>query len=117
MGSFLQGISLLLNAIILGLLAGLFEETARYILFKFILPKARTWREGILVGLGHGGAEAVKSYLVSKGVEARRLAAVGKGEANPVVQCDDKDRQALIACLEPNRRVEVEEITVTRPAR
>lgn len=62
-------------------------------------------------------AEAVKSYLVGKGVEARRLVAVGKGESNPVVQCNDKDRQALIDCLEPNRRVEVEEITVTRQVR
>lgn len=62
-------------------------------------------------------AEAVKSYLVGKGVEARRLVAVGKGEAEPVVQCDDKDRQALIACLEPNRRVEVEEITIARQVR
>jgi uncharacterized membrane protein YhfC len=59
MGSFLQSVSLLINAIILGLLAGIFEETARYILFKFILKKARSWKEGILVGLGHGGIEAV----------------------------------------------------------
>lgn len=57
-------------------------------------------------------AEAVKAYLVGKGIEARRLAAVGKGEADPVVQCGDKDQAALIKCLEPNRRVEVEQITV-----
>lgn len=31
MGSFLKGVSLLVNAMILGLLAGLFEETARYV--------------------------------------------------------------------------------------
>jgi uncharacterized membrane protein YhfC len=59
MGPFLQGISLLVNAIVLGLLAGIFEETARYILFKFILKRARSWKEGILVGLGHGGIEAL----------------------------------------------------------
>ena len=46
-------------AIILGLLAGIFEETARYILFKFILKKSNTWNEGVLVGIGHGGTEAV----------------------------------------------------------
>jgi uncharacterized membrane protein YhfC len=55
----LKNNSLLINAIILGLLAGIFEETARYILFKFILKNLRSWKEGILVGLGHGGTEAL----------------------------------------------------------
>ena len=59
MGSFLQSVSLLVNAALLGLLAGLFEESARYILFKFILKDARSWKEGVLVGLGHGGTEAL----------------------------------------------------------
>lgn len=59
-------------------------------------------------------ANTVKDYLVSKGVAANRLTAVGKGIANPVVECKDKNRAALIKCLEPNRRVEVEQITVER---
>jgi uncharacterized membrane protein YhfC len=58
-GSFLQSVPLIVNAIILGLLAGIFEETARYILFKLILKNTRSWKEGILVGLGHGGTEAI----------------------------------------------------------
>ena len=59
MNSFLQTLPLLANAIILGLLAGIFEETARYILFKFILKNTRSWQEGSVVGLGHGGIEAI----------------------------------------------------------
>jgi uncharacterized membrane protein YhfC len=46
------------NAIVLGLLAGIFEETARWILFKFSLKNTKTWAEGVLVGAGHGGVEA-----------------------------------------------------------
>jgi len=62
-------------------------------------------------------ANAVKDYLVSHGVSANRLSAVGRGESNPVVDCKDvKQRAALIKCLAPNRRVEVEPVTVTKPA-
>ncbi len=53
-------------------------------------------------------AEAVKNYLVSKGVPANRVYTEGKGKSQPVKQCTDKNRKALIACLQPNRRVEVE---------
>ena len=59
-------------------------------------------------------AETVKGYLTGKGINAARITAEGKGEANPVVQCKKTKRAALIACLEPNRRVEVEQITVER---
>ncbi|MBI5353250.1 MAG: YhfC family intramembrane metalloprotease [Chloroflexi bacterium] len=46
-------------AMVLGLLAGIFEETARYILFKFIRKDSKTWNEGVFIGLGHGGTEAI----------------------------------------------------------
>jgi OOP family OmpA-OmpF porin len=62
-------------------------------------------------------AEAVKGYLVTHGIAASRLETIGRGEANPVVECHDKDREALIRCLEPNRRVEVERITIERRVR
>ncbi|HVN14239.1 MAG TPA: YhfC family glutamic-type intramembrane protease [Anaerolineales bacterium] len=47
------------NAVLLGLLAGIFEETARFILFKFFLKQTHTWNEGLFIGLGHGGTEAI----------------------------------------------------------
>ena len=59
-------------------------------------------------------AEAVRDYLIGKGVDGSRLKAYGKGEANPVVNCTEKNRAALIKCLEPNRRVEVEQITIEK---
>jgi OmpA-OmpF porin, OOP family len=63
-------------------------------------------------------ANSVKAYLESKGVSGARLTAVGKGEADPVVECkDEKKRPALIKCLEPNRRVEIEPVTFTKQVR
>lgn len=57
-------------------------------------------------------AEAVKSYLVKqKGIDADRVFVDGKGEANPVTgdTCKgNKKTKALVACLAPDRRVEVE---------
>ncbi|MFN7571995.1 MAG: OmpA family protein [Betaproteobacteria bacterium] len=67
------------------------------------------------MGLSQRRAEAVKAYLVSKGVEPNRVYTEGKGPANPLVNCPDpsakgeiKNREQLIACLQPNRRTEVE---------
>lgn len=48
-----------LLAIGLGLSAGLFEETARYLVYKFWIKEARTWRQGVMFGAGHGGTEAI----------------------------------------------------------
>ena len=58
-------------------------------------------------------AAAVKTYLVSKGIDANRVYTEGKGESQPVTgtQCDNvRGRTALIDCLQPDRRVEVEVI-------
>ena len=54
-------------------------------------------------------ADAVRAYLVSKGVDAGRVETFGFGKTTPVKSCpDQKDRKSLIDCLAPNRRVEVE---------
>jgi OOP family OmpA-OmpF porin len=58
-------------------------------------------------------AAAVKAYLVSKGMNAQQIEVTGYGKTGmgsvlPFVSCNQKDRKALIACLAPNRRVEVE---------
>lgn len=58
-------------------------------------------------------AAAVKTYLVGKGIEANRVYTEGKGEKQPITgsKCDGiKNRRALIECLQPDRRVEVEVI-------
>ena len=55
-------------------------------------------------------ADAVRDYLVSKGVPRDKIETLGMGEKQPLpgVQCDQKNLKELIACLQPNRRVEVE---------
>lgn len=50
---------LLLISLILGISAGLFEETARYITYVRFQKKARSWKDGLMLGAGHGGIEAM----------------------------------------------------------
>ena len=63
--------------------------------------------------LSHRRAESVKSYLVSSGgINANKLTVIGKGEAEPVTKLGDckgnNPNPKLIACLQADRRVEVE---------
>ena len=65
-------------------------------------------------------AEAVKSYLVSAGgVDAGRISAVGMSESQPVTKADDchgnKPTPKLVACLQPDRRVDVEVSATATP--
>jgi OOP family OmpA-OmpF porin len=56
-------------------------------------------------------AAAVKSYLVSKGIEANRVYTEGKGEKQPVTgdKCKgNKATKELKACLQPDRRADIE---------
>ena len=46
------------NAVFLGLAAGIFEETARWIGYR-VLRSARSWGDGVTLGLGHGGIESI----------------------------------------------------------
>jgi OOP family OmpA-OmpF porin len=56
-------------------------------------------------------ADAVKGYLVSKGVPANRIYTEGKGKTQPKTkpgQCKGPKSAKVISCLQPDRRVEVE---------
>lgn len=50
---------LVFNAVMLGLAAGLCEELARYLVLGLWIKSARTWREALMFGAGHGGIEAI----------------------------------------------------------
>lgn len=56
-------------------------------------------------------AQSVVDYLISKGIPTDKISARGMGESQPVTgnTCNNvKRRNALIECLAPDRRVEIE---------
>lgn len=54
-------------------------------------------------------ADAVKSYLVSKGIASDRITTESEGSASPLVSCNaDKTRTDKINCLAPDRRADVD---------
>lgn len=65
-------------------------------------------------------ADAVKTYLVSRGaVPANKVTTVGKGSAFPITQAGEckgiQTSAAVIACLEPDRRVDLD-VMGSKPA-
>ncbi len=68
--------------------------------------------------LSNARATAVKDYLVVHGkIDPAKISATGRGEGSPVTalaDCSDRlPRAQLIACLQPDRRVDIE-VTGTR---
>ena len=63
-------------------------------------------------GLSLRRAEAVKNRLLDAGIPPNKISVEGKGEDSPITKADDckgsKASKVLIACLQPDRRVEVE---------
>lgn len=51
--------------VLLGLSAGVFEESARYLVYSRWLRENRRWRDGLMLGAGHGGIEAILLGLLS----------------------------------------------------
>jgi uncharacterized membrane protein YhfC len=49
----------MLTSVVWGLSAGLFEEGARYVAYRWPAREARSWPQALLLGAGHGGLEAV----------------------------------------------------------
>ncbi len=92
-----------------------------------IVAKAKLIRLEVILAVGHTDrledgprslklseerAEAVKKYLVSQGIPAARVYIEGKGSKQPVTGalCQGRKTAKVIACLQPDRRVDVEVI-------
>ena len=98
-----------------------FSTDTRSTEFEVIVVEGHTDRLGTSAynqKLSQRRADAVKAYLVSSGgFEAVKIRANGKGETSPVTATSDckgsKPSARLIACLQPDRRVDIE-VTGTR---
>lgn len=92
-----------------------------------VVAKAKDIKLEVIIAVGHTDrigsdsynqklserrAEAVKAYVVAKGIEANRVYTEGKGEKQPKTTPGDcpgnKKTKKLIECLQPDRRVEIE---------
>lgn len=59
------------------------------------------------MALSQARANTVKAYFVSKGVPANLIQARGVGSTQPVQNCAGAKSAQVVACLLPNRRVQV----------
>lgn len=71
--------NLLLTALFLGLSAGVFEEGGRYLTYRYWATEARSWRKGLMLGMGHGGIEAILLGVLA-GINAVVMSAMHRGK-------------------------------------
>jgi uncharacterized membrane protein YhfC len=83
------GIQLAIVAVFYGLSAGVFEEVARYIVYRVWLKKEneRTWRSALMFGAGHGGSEAI-IFGVLAGISLFRLLALRDADLSVIFPAD-----------------------------
>ncbi len=51
-------------ALYAGFAAGIFEETGRFLVFRFLMKKTE-WKHGVAYGIGHGGIESILIVALS----------------------------------------------------
>ena len=59
------------------------------------------------LALSERRANAVREVFIQQGVPAEKIRAEGLGSRDPVAQCGNASADALVRCLQPNRRVEI----------
>lgn len=59
------------------------------------------------IQLSQARANAVRGYLIQRGVSGALISAQGRGPAEPLVNCPGATTPEVIACLAPNRRTSV----------
>ena len=96
-GAAIQG-NILYYALYGGLMAGLFEETGRFLAMKFLLKKEPTeTRPGVSYGLGHGGVEMLLIFGLSMISTLTMALMINLGQADTLlstVPAEAKDQLA-----------------------
>lgn len=82
--------SLIIYAVFLGLSAGVFEETARYLTYRFWAKDARSWSRGLMLGAGHGGSEFILVGALAAVNFVALLAAVNNETAMNALPADQR---------------------------
>lgn len=98
-----------LTMLVSGVLAGVFEETGRFIAFRFVLKKYDRRRSAITYGIGHGGFES--GYV---GFQILAIAALGilinSGMGEALTRgAEEAEIAALVAQLGPRTELTVAE--------
>jgi hypothetical protein len=120
-------IELLDDADVAGVAAEALKKTLlMFDYFNDVAAKAKDIVLEVVIAVGHADrigsaaynqklsekrAMAVKEYLVAKGIPANRVYTEGKGSKQPVTkpdQCKGAKSAKVIACLQPDRRVDIE---------
>jgi outer membrane protein OmpA-like peptidoglycan-associated protein len=95
-------------------LAGKIKAAGKIATIRIVGHADKTGKASANMTLSQKRAATVASYLKKQGVKAGKFITAGKGDTQPLVQCDSKlAKEELKACLQPNRRVEVE-VTVAK---
>lgn len=79
--------NLIILSLFLGFSAGVFEEGARYLTYRFWAKDARTWGSGLMVGAGHGGVESMLVGM-SVGLNTIVLGGISQGGFTSLVPAE-----------------------------
>ena len=83
-------------------------KTSKATIIQVIGHTDRIGSEASNQALSQRRAQTVREFLIQNGVAEGSVSASGVGESQPVKQCSDSlPHNELVACLQPNRRVEV----------
>lgn len=80
--------NLIALAVFGGLSAGVFEEGARYVAYRWVAKDARTWGRGLMMGAGHGGVESILLGVMAAISVISVFAVVNSPEAMAAIPAD-----------------------------